>query len=169
MKDIQSPLRDQIFTAIKNLQAPLAGNLYPYDVVEEVEEDGDTYPQCHFCGEFGLFHTGNGGILHTSECVVTLAYRVLVEREHYGWFDQLAYKSILHQIANMERYPQKRVPGFLDWQYFCPFCQCIMKVTEQRYQDGREITITTTYAMPHAENCIVTLAKAELEQQGGEA
>lgn len=162
----QSTLRDRIFLAIKDLQAPLAGNLYPYQAVEEVEEDDDTYPQCHFCGEFGLFHTGNGGIAHTSECAISLIHRILKDG-NLNFFDQLAYKSILHQIANMERYPQKRVPGFLDWQYFCPFCQCIMEVTEQRYQDGREITITTTYAMPHAENCIVTLAKAELEQQQG--
>lgn len=161
----QLTLRDRIFLAIKNLQAPLAGNLYPY---EEVEEDDDTYPQCHFCGEFGLFHAGNGGISHTPECAVTLTYRIPRTQEELNFFDQLAYKSILHQIANIERYPQKRVPGYTDWQYFCPFCQCIMQVTEHRYQDGREITITTTYDMPHTESCIVTLAKAELEQQGGQ-
>lgn len=157
-------LRDRIITKINDLQDARNSILYP----EHVDAEGNTDFVCHFCGELGMFHYGNGGIVHTPECAISLIHRIPKEGDLH-FFDELAYISILYQIASIERYPQKRVPGFLDWQYFCPFCQCIMKVTEQRYQDGRKITITTTYAMPHAENCIVTQAKTELEQQGGEA
>jgi len=155
-------LRDRIFTEIKKLQGPMAGPLYPY----HTEDDGEVYPQCHFCGEAGLFHSGNGGIAHIPECTITLTYRLYVNLDKYSWFDQLAYKSILYQIANIERWPRKPIAGYADWQYFCPFCQCLLEVSKHKHEDGSS---TITYTMPHTDDCIVTLAKAELEQQGGKA
>lgn len=153
-------LRDRIRLALLRLQDPDAYKNYPH----RLNKNGDPLPQCHFCGETGLFHAGNGGISHTSDCVFSLIHRI--PDQDLNFFDLLAYKSLLHQISSIERYPRKPRPGYTDWNYFCPFCQCFLEVTEHRHQDGRGITIT--YTMPHNKNCIVTLAKAELEQQGGE-
>lgn len=162
MKDqISLTLRERIIAAINDLQDVRASILYP----EQVDADGNTDFVCHFCEEVGMFHAGDGGISHTPECAVSLIHRIPKDGKLH-FFDDLAYISILYQIASLERYPRKPQAGHVDWQYFCPFCQCVLHVKVLKREDGRS---TTTYTMPHNQNCIVTLAKAELEQQGGQA
>ncbi len=156
-------LRDRIFAALDKLHGIGSLKYYPTSVDEET---GEVMFVCHFCGEIGHFPDGNDGISHTPECAIALAYRIPKEG-NLNFFDQLAYLSVLHQIASLERYPQRWREGYADWDSCCPFCLCWMKVTKETHQDGRGIT--TTYTMPHTEGCIVTLAKTEIEQQGGRA
>src|SRR5438094_8368179 len=145
----QLTLRDGIFAALILLQHDETEKNYPHCF----NKHGDPVPQCHFCGETGLFVSCNGGILHLEECAFDLNYRVPKDVSNLHFFDQLAYQSLLRQITHITQYPSRKQEPLVSgkpitiWQPFCPFCK----------------------TLPHAENCIVTLAKAEIEQQGGEA
>lgn len=145
MKDQSSlTLRERIGIALLRLQDADAYKNYPY----HTNKNGDPLPQCFLCGEVGLFHSGNGGILHLDECAFDLIHRIPRDVSSLHFFDQLAYKSVLRQITTFTQYPKRWTTEYLDdWVHFCPFCK----------------------TLPHNENCIVLAAQAELEQQGGQA
>lgn len=129
-------LLDRIYAEISKLRT----KYYP---VSDDEETGEPMFVCHFCGEIGHFPED---ISHTSECAMTLVHW-RPPKENHSYFDELAYKSIIHQVASLDRYPRRQVPGYFDWQYFCPFCD-------------REVAIIGTEF--HTEDCIVTLARLKL-------
>jgi|SRR5579859_456218 len=166
----QESVTQAIITALLKLQSPqtveeelsLTG-LYP-TILDGI---GESWFQCHFtgCDERAFFPVppDNGGICHSSECAYAIATRIANLQGEPNFFDQLALKSLLHQVANIERYPQKRHPEKPDtWIPFCPFCSVLQQVTQQKRQDGYT---TITYMMPHTPECIVTRAMA-LENGG---
>lgn len=79
----------------------------------------DAWFQCHFCGEIGLFPSGNGGIPHTNECAITLIKRLRYKKEYADFFDQLAIQSVYYQVAHIERYPKSNLTNVK----ICPFCK----------------------------------------------
>src|SRR5579859_5908155 len=68
-----------------------------------LDDQGESWSQCHFtgCDEVAFFPNGNGGICHTSECAMTIAARLAHHQGEPNFFDRLALKSLIHQVANI--------------------------------------------------------------------
>jgi hypothetical protein len=113
-----------------------------YPVVYD-EVQGADFFECPFCEGEGLFAVGNGGICHDTDCAVALAARITDPVKNF--FDQLAYKSILHQLSQLSKYPEMRHSETNQWFPCCPFCH--------QFNQGQ--------GMAHTNECIVTYAKQQ--------